>query len=81
MTLDIDHPRIGDLIVTLISPDGTESVLINRPGKAPDDAFDEGDNEQAGINFITMSTHFRERGPKVIGLCGLKMRMVRRWVY
>jgi len=29
--LNIAHARAGDLIVTLISPDGTESTLINRP--------------------------------------------------
>lgn len=28
--LDIDHSRAGDLVVTLISPDGTESVLMSR---------------------------------------------------
>lgn len=28
--LDIGHARAGDLIVTLVSPDGTESVLVNR---------------------------------------------------
>lgn len=28
--LDIDHTKAGDLIVTLISPDGTESVLVDR---------------------------------------------------
>lgn len=28
--LDISHARAGDLIVTLVSPDGTESVLVNR---------------------------------------------------
>jgi subtilisin family serine protease len=35
--LNITHGWVGDLVVTLISPDGTESVLVNRPGKYPDD--------------------------------------------
>lgn len=28
--LDIDHTRAGDLIITLISPEGTESILVDR---------------------------------------------------
>lgn len=28
--LDLSHAKTGDLVVTLISPDGTESVLVNR---------------------------------------------------
>ncbi len=34
--LDITHGLIGNLVVTLISPDGTESELIVHPGKNPD---------------------------------------------
>lgn len=30
INLDISHQQAGDLVVTLISPDGTESVLVNR---------------------------------------------------
>ncbi len=30
VTLDISHTWAGDLIVTLVSPDGTESVLVDR---------------------------------------------------
>ncbi len=30
--LDIDHSRIGDMAVRLISPSGKESILLNRPG-------------------------------------------------
>ena len=33
VVLDLGHTWIGDLIITLTSPDGTESVLVNRPGK------------------------------------------------
>lgn len=35
VSLDIRHTWIGDLTVTLISPGGTESVLIDRPGRTP----------------------------------------------
>lgn len=30
INLDISHQKAGDLVVTLISPDGTESVLVDR---------------------------------------------------
>lgn len=36
VVLDIDHPWRGDLSVVLRSPDGTESVLVDRPGRNPD---------------------------------------------
>jgi len=31
--LDLRHGLVGDLVVTLVSPSGTESVLLNRPMK------------------------------------------------
>jgi len=30
--IDLTHHYVGDLVITLIAPDGTESVLVNRPG-------------------------------------------------
>jgi Ca2+-binding RTX toxin-like protein/subtilisin family serine protease len=47
--LNITHPWRGDLVVTLISPNGTESVLVNRPSNGNDS----GDN----IVFNLSSTH------------------------
>ena len=35
VTLELDHQRWRDLIIKLISPTGTESILLNRTGKAP----------------------------------------------
>ncbi len=35
VALDIRHTWIGDLRVILVSPEGTESVLIDRPGRSP----------------------------------------------
>ena len=32
VNLQLDHPRWSDLVVTLISPSGTRSVLLDRPG-------------------------------------------------
>ena len=31
LTVDILHPNRGDLVITLTSPDGTTSILLNRP--------------------------------------------------
>ncbi|RKQ73502.1 S8 family serine peptidase [Oceanibaculum indicum] len=36
LAVGLDHSWWGDLTVTLLSPDGTESVLMNRPGVTPD---------------------------------------------
>lgn len=35
LAINIDHSWWGDLRVTLVSPDGTESVLVNQPGVTP----------------------------------------------
>jgi Ca2+-binding RTX toxin-like protein len=42
VTVDIDHTLRGDLVIELTSPDGTTSVLMNRPGKDPNDPNDRG---------------------------------------
>lgn len=57
--VDIDHSRIGDLVITLISPDGTQSVLLDRPGKTPgsDDA-DTGLADEGGLKFTLSSANF-----------------------
>lgn len=57
--LDIDHRWQGDLVVRLISPTGTESVLIDRPGVAPGtDGYGSGNDD---IRFTTSSVaHFGE---------------------
>ncbi len=31
LSVDIAHTHVGDLVVTLISPDGTRSILVDRP--------------------------------------------------
>ncbi|MBU0858527.1 MAG: proprotein convertase P-domain-containing protein, partial [Alphaproteobacteria bacterium] len=49
--LDISHTRAGDLVVTLVAPDGTESVLINRP----ENGNFTGIYGISGIMFETMS--------------------------
>ncbi|MFO0837445.1 MAG: M12 family metallo-peptidase [Phycisphaerae bacterium] len=34
-TVGLQHTWVGDLVITLISPHGTQAVLMNRPGPAP----------------------------------------------
>ncbi|WP_345541818.1 proprotein convertase P-domain-containing protein [Variovorax defluvii] len=60
VTLELDHQRWGDLIVKLVSPGGTESVLVNRPGKAPGSgASDLGDASSGTLSFSFNSTRLR----------------------
>ncbi|WP_422087313.1 S8 family serine peptidase [Variovorax sp.] len=60
VTLDLDHQRWGDLIIKLISPGGTESVLVNRPDKAPGSAAtDVGSASSGPLSFSFNTTHVR----------------------
>ncbi len=56
--VDIDHNRIGDLVITLVSPDGTESVLLNRPGKPLQSDQTNYGSSQNGLKFNLSSTHY-----------------------
>ena len=58
VALQIDHSWIGDLTVTLISPDGTRSVLLDRPGKTPGDFYSYGLSSD-DIDFTVTSQAFR----------------------
>ena len=61
LELDIDHDFIGDLEVTLTSPDGTASKLVNRPGVG--ELSSDVGSEQDNINFVFGSTqHWGETG-------------------
>ena len=56
--LDISHTYIGDLVVSLTSPGGTESLLVNRPGKSASSFWGSSQND---IDSIVSSTnHFGE---------------------
>jgi len=48
--LDLSHTFVGQLVVTLTSPDGTTSVLVNQPG--------EGTASQDNIRFTLDSVQF-----------------------
>lgn len=64
---DAQVGRLGDLTLKLISPDGTQSVLLNRQGKVPDgmpgaSASDVGSTQSGSFKYTFMSTHdFGER--------------------
>ncbi|MCR9257275.1 MAG: S8 family serine peptidase [Alphaproteobacteria bacterium] len=53
VTLDIQHTFVGDLTVDLISPSGTVSTLVARPGQSASNLFGDSGND---IAFITSST-------------------------
>ncbi|MFI3156939.1 MAG: S8 family serine peptidase, partial [Methylococcaceae bacterium] len=58
LALDLDHGRWGDLIVKLISPTGTESILMDRPGKEPGSLPSNlGDLSSGNLRFEFGSTH------------------------
>ncbi|UTL93819.1 S8 family serine peptidase [Pseudomonas fluorescens] len=58
--------RLGDMTVTLISPGGTRSVLLDRAGKAPGSAEDDLGNLRSGeFKYGFMSTH--HRGERSVG--------------
>ncbi len=71
--LTLDHQQIGDLVVTLISPTGTRSVLIDRPGKMPGstDAADRGDGA-TNLDYTLMTT--LSRGEAAAGNWTLEVR-------
>ncbi|PPR24311.1 MAG: Serralysin C, partial [Alphaproteobacteria bacterium MarineAlpha10_Bin2] len=52
--LDLSHTWIGDLVVSLTSPDDTTSVLVNRPGVNPFSIWGTGQDD---IDFTLSSTH------------------------
>jgi len=65
VTLNLSHSAPVDLIVTLISPDGTESLLVVQPGLIPgsdttpqDGTAGEEGVPDANINFTLTSTEF-----------------------
>lgn len=60
--VDVDIGRLGDLTVKLISPGGTQSILLDRAGKAPAGAPDAGDADVGSarsghFKYTFMSTH------------------------
>nr|WP_232326309.1 S8 family serine peptidase [Xenorhabdus hominickii] len=59
---DAEVGRLGDLTLKLISPDGTQSILLNRQGKIPDglpgaSATDMGSSRSGTFKYSFMSPH------------------------
>ncbi|MBK5000958.1 S8 family serine peptidase [Pseudomonas sp. S31] len=55
--------RLGDMTLTLISPGGARSVLLQRSGKAPGSADDDVGSLRSGVfKYAFMSTHHRAEG-------------------
>jgi len=55
--INYTHQRWGDLIITLVAPNGTESILANRVGKAPgSSASDLGNTQSGNLQFTFMTT-------------------------
>jgi Ca2+-binding RTX toxin-like protein len=66
--VNLTHTWLGDLVITLIAPDGTQSVLMNRPGD-----YSAGDFiGSGGLNF-TFETN-ADRGETSAGLWTLKIQ-------
>jgi len=60
--LDALVGRLGDVVVTLIAPNGTQSLLLNREGKIPDGlpgagSSDAGSTASGELQYTFMSTH------------------------
>lgn len=55
--VNITHPNIGDLIITLVSPTGMTSTLVNRPGMSTG-LFGSTGSTQDNINFTLTSNAF-----------------------
>jgi subtilisin-like proprotein convertase family protein len=70
LALEITHGWIGDLTVTLVSPHGTRSVLLDRPGKAP--GSDGHGSSADDLDFTLTSNAFR--GEDAGGVWELEVR-------
>ncbi|WP_219623474.1 S8 family serine peptidase [Herbaspirillum seropedicae] len=60
--LNTTFARLGDLVVKLISPNGTQSILLNRQGKVPEgmpgaNANDRGSAQSGTLKYTFMTTH------------------------
>lgn len=60
LTLDIVHDQIGDLIVTLTSPDGTDSVILDRLGQGLNDASNSGHGAEDMVFSFGSRAHLGE---------------------
>lgn len=60
LTLDFTHEQVGDLIVKLTSPDGTESIILDRLGQDLDDSSDRGWGAEDMVFSFGSRAHYGE---------------------
>ncbi|MDP3135358.1 MAG: S8 family serine peptidase, partial [Burkholderiaceae bacterium] len=76
VTLELSHQRWSDLVVKLVSPSGTSSVLINRPGKPPAGSVvsngSDGAGDESGSFTLRLNTQ-RLRGESSAGAWTLQV--------
>jgi subtilisin-like proprotein convertase family protein len=58
VAVDIDHSWIGDLQISLVSPDGTQSLLLDRPAQANAWSTVPGSLAQEDLRFTFSSSQF-----------------------
>jgi Ca2+-binding RTX toxin-like protein len=58
LSIDLTHTHVGDLVITLTSPDGTVSTFVDRAGKVAGDDTDIGTTKD-NLNFSFSSVQFR----------------------
>lgn len=75
VTLALEHERWNDLIVTLVSPSGTRSVLLNEPGTVNGVLHTTHGQYEKKLSIDLMSNHFR--GESSIGTWTLEVEDVR----
>jgi len=75
VTVNLTHANAGDLIIKLVSPNGTESILMNRPGKTPGStASDTGDATFNGSTTLDYTfTTVRDWGESANGNWTIKV--------
>ena len=80
VSLEVEHPFVGDLHVSLTGPDGTTAVLHDRTGGSDDDLLDSYSTEEtpALADFVGSEGH-GEWTLKVADLAGLDVGKLRRW--
>jgi len=59
LNLQLNHAQWSDLRITLTSPRGTSSILLDRPGVVGDQQFMNNPDEVTFFDKSLMSTHFR----------------------
>lgn len=53
--VELNHANLGDLVIKLTSPDGTQSILLDRPGVSTTNLNGDG---ATSLNFTFGSTHY-----------------------